>query len=424
MERIAWSLIRSRLKSELATELRICLEALWALPGPETPFDVVLLPSNVFVGADGTAELRVPHSADQRYFRRYLAPELALGKPATVASAIYSVGALLFEAISGSPFEASASVEREAGYLAARAEATGLSRDLTDTQLLEVVLKATRARPEERWATAESFSRELDRVARHRTATREDLVWLVKRWLRRSSRAGVRSGLDPTEWSRAGVLPLPFVPFEAEATGRNAKARAASRVDMLGRLRSTTLRGFSLDLTSYPPPRPLLELAAPALATRRFVPASLYDVPSVDAESAFASDAAQTTCPPSGVHVTGSASGLPGDRRSAALITALVVAIPLVGITLWNWRASPQAASRSAPPVAQQVQAASPEPSAQGTLQPRNHESDAGAEPRASASVAIPVPVIDLTEEVPKAEPKPAKREPRLKQRGPNDYGI
>jgi len=458
VERIAWSLVRSRLKSELATELRICIEVLWALPGPETPFDVVLLPSNVFVGGDGSVELRLPHPGDQRYFRRYLAPELGAGKPATLVSAIYSLGALLFEAVSGSRFESCESVERELGYLAARAQATGLSRDVTDSQLLGVVLKATRVRPEQRWATAESFSRELDRVARHRTATREELAWLVKRWVRRSSRAGVRPGLDPTAWDRADVLPLPFVPFLGEAK--------ASPGGALGPLRSTTLRGFSLDLTSYPPPRPAVNAVAdaptagsqalsaskfldrdldpcqsptprarpaefnreplpvPAAPPRQFVPASLHEVTSLDVESAFAgTDAPHTACPRSGVRLTRAATGIPTERRSAALITALAVAIPLLGMTLWNWRASAQAANRSPAPWAQQTPAtaaSSPERAAG----PRNYERDPLPEPRASATASVPVPVIDMTNDAPRIEPKRANRQPRAKPRGPDDYGI
>jgi len=391
VERIAWSLIRSRLKSGLATELRVCLEALWALPGPETPFDVVLLPSNVFVGVDGTVELRVPHPGDQRYFRRYLAPELEAGQSATLVSAIYSVGALLFEAVSGSRFETTASVERELAYLAARAQATGLGRDVTECEILEVVLKATRARPEQRWATAESFSRELDRVGRHRTATREDLAWLVKRWVRRSGRAGVRPGLDPTAWNGAGALPLPFVPFDGE--------KKRSPVGARGPLRNTTLRGFTLDLTSYPPPRPSVE---PAFAS---------------------TDAAHTACPPSGVRLIRNTTGLPPERRSAALITALVVAIPLVGMTLWNWRASAQPANRSMAPFAEQAPpmiASSPRRAAA----PRDHEPDSLPVQRASATASVPVPVIDLTKDAPETEPKRAKRQPRPKPRGPGDYGI
>lgn len=307
MERIAWALIRYRLRSELAIELRICIETLWALPAPGTPFASVVLPSSVLVGLDGTVELGVPYPADQRDSRRYLAPELAR-EPATVASAIYAVGALLFEAVSGSPFESSEAALREVGYLAARAQATGLRPDASDLRLLEIAARATHQNPEERWATPELFSRELDSAAGQRIAARAALAEAVRGWVRQPS------------------------------SPRNDTS----------------------------------------------------------------------------------------DHRSAALVTTLVVALPLIGMTLWNWRTSAHAADRGEPQWQQHIRASVqaptsvvPVPEAPTKTQVTRGKNGAHEGPPRIEPTKAPAG------EPPARAPRRAPQKlPTFKPRGPFDYGI
>ena len=377
MERIAWALVRCQLESGLALELRLCLETLWALPGPGTPFAVAVLPSTVpstpTSTLDGTVELGVPDPADQRYFQRYLAPELVRGEAPTLSSATYAVGALLFEAVSGAPFRSSESVERELGYLAARAQATGLGPDAADTGLLEIAARATRENPDERWATPEVFSRELDRSARHRTASREELARRVRRCLRH--RGPSRAHTDPKLANELVVRPIAL------------DCQTATPV------RTTTMRGFALDLSSYPPSQ---REAAPSAANEAstLLPSRVRSSDDVTARRT-------------------------GESRPVALITALVVAVPLVAMTLWNWRASARGAARSV--------AASHEPAL-----PAARERPLGRPPvlvlpappaltpEAASSAAPPLPRTPDPHRLRRTPERP----PTFKPRGPFDYGI
>lgn len=422
MERIAWALIRCQLESELAVELRICIETLWALPAPNTPFEVALLPSSVLVGIDGTVELGVPYPADQRYFHRYLAPELTRAETPTVVSAVYAVGALLFEAVSGRPFESSEGVERELGYLASRAQATSLPPDAVEMRLLELAVRATRGRAEERWATPEVFTREIDRVAGHRTATREELAGLVHGWVRRR-RSRVRTP-NVAEWRKASVFPAPSVPRDGNATGLRRRL-ASSRNGTLAERRTATLRGYTLDLSSYPPPRPAAQLEHDAAAVRTGPAVTAPDAPaSFEAEQI----APATPEPASGMRPAANAVRRPTDTRAAALITALVVAIPLLGMTLWNWRASAQAATRTVPreEPARVHRVALPAvvPAAKGSSGRHAPSCASCRGPARDASI----PRIDLTREAsherPVATRRAPKRAPTFKPRGPFDYGI
>lgn len=195
MKKISWSLLRSRLEPPLELELRVCIELLWVLPSPGAPLPATflpnapLLPSNVLVGVDGTVSLEsalsLESAREAQSSTRYRAPELSSGGSASksaqamLASAIYAVGALLFEAVSGKAFVSSQEIEREIRYARARAAATGLADDIAEIELLEIAAKATRAIPELRWPSPEAFSRALDRAAAHRMATREALARVV-----------------------------------------------------------------------------------------------------------------------------------------------------------------------------------------------------------------------------------------------------
>ncbi len=233
MERIAWSQIRSLCEPEIGLELRICLEVLWVLPVPPTAPSLAPVPSNVLIGPDGTVQLDSAPCADGDREARYLAPELLRGETATLASAIYSLGAVLFEAVSGDSFESSELAERELRRRRAAAYKTGTVRDFAQVRLLEVAVRATRVSPERRWATPEIFSRELGRVASSRIATREELAGRV---LQLATSAPLAAQSRPTAFVGSMGCAQPSTPVPG--------ASGAARV--------RTLRGIPIDLSSYP----------------------------------------------------------------------------------------------------------------------------------------------------------------------------
>jgi len=61
-----------------------------------------LWPSAITVGPDGVTVLP-PSGADRTRYGQYAAPERILGKPATLASDVFSIGAILFHALAGRP---------------------------------------------------------------------------------------------------------------------------------------------------------------------------------------------------------------------------------------------------------------------------------------------------------------------------------
>lgn len=276
MERISWSQVRSRFEPELSLELRLCLELLWVMPPPEAGVPLTLLPSNVLVGTDGTVLLGPTSPEDFVKQTRYVAPELSTTGGA-LASAIYAVGAMLYEAVSGLRFESSEAVGREVRSRRARAVAMGTEYDAVEIELLELALKATQPARHPRWATPESFSRELGHVAGDRTATREQLAEFIAELTREHPVSGSAppagetpkplSFRQPTATSysdntpRIEVLASPKRRFPAvEITGPLRPSddrgvdptRADSAAPSTPGHQIRTLRGFSLDLTGYP----------------------------------------------------------------------------------------------------------------------------------------------------------------------------
>lgn len=106
------------------------------------------------ITADGSRMMGTPH---------YMAPEQVLGDPTTPRTDIYQLGLVLFEMVTGRrPFEGkdmfkTIMVRCEQDVNFTPAELTALPRRLCD-----VVLKATRRRPEERYSDAAEFSEAVD----------------------------------------------------------------------------------------------------------------------------------------------------------------------------------------------------------------------------------------------------------------------
>ena len=340
VKKTSWSLLRSQLEPRLELELRVCIEVLWVLPAPGASLPSVLLPSNVMVRVDGTVSFESTLAQDLEQFAHYLAPEL---KPsdaapwppqATLAAAIYAVGALLFEAISGKSFTSALDVEREIRYGRARAAATGLAKDIAEIRLLEIAAKATRSIPELRWATPEAFSRELGRAAGHCMATREDLA------------RQVASLLAPKQ-ADFPSLPVGTLPF-------------ASRIK--------TLRGIAVDLSRYPtPPTPTPPKASAEVSDQL----ELAVVNSIHPQAELPWSAARRN----------------QKLALAGLVATMLVALPLAFIGVLGWNAPvPTPQPKSATALHRQRPA--PDATAASVLQPAevlfSESTDATAPPCAA----------------------------------------
>lgn len=129
----------------------------------------------------------------------YMAPELALGKPASAASDVYSLGAILYELLTGKPpFHAPTPAQtlREVVEEVPRRPTTAdlqLSRDLET-----VALKCLEKEPGRRYASALALAEDLERFLRGepiaaRLATARERLW---RWCQRKpALAGALGGL-------------------------------------------------------------------------------------------------------------------------------------------------------------------------------------------------------------------------------------
>ncbi|MDQ1427518.1 MAG: eukaryotic-like serine/threonine-protein kinase, partial [Acidimicrobiaceae bacterium] len=101
----------------------------------------------------------------------YLAPERAMGEPATAQSDLYSVGVVLYEAVTGSkPYGGRTPVAIAAAAVSGAAENPIRLRPDADAQLVAVIAKAMAVDPAQRYATAAEMAADLRREAPPATA--------------------------------------------------------------------------------------------------------------------------------------------------------------------------------------------------------------------------------------------------------------
>src|SRR5688572_6324772 len=106
VKRLAWSEVRSARQPGLKQELRVLIELLRVLPRPGLSMPLTILPSNIMVGDDGSVLAGAARFEGRAAGEeRYLAPEVRAGAEPLLPAAIYAVGALLFEAVTGHEFE-------------------------------------------------------------------------------------------------------------------------------------------------------------------------------------------------------------------------------------------------------------------------------------------------------------------------------
>lgn len=177
-----------------------------------------LKPGNVLVSSDGKVKLLdfgIAAALDlatpvytallRRLTRAYASPEQLRGEPATVATDLYSLGAVLYELLAGNlPFPAGharAVLQDEpvaSSRMAAVAEITGsqLAGDLDS-----ILLKSLRKDPRQRYRSVEEFSAELERYREGRPVL-----------ARQRSRMYVSGASWAATASISRWLPLPVAP--------------------------------------------------------------------------------------------------------------------------------------------------------------------------------------------------------------------
>jgi serine/threonine-protein kinase len=133
-----------------------------------------LKPQNVLVDGEGRARVtdfgiaragasEITQTGSVLGTAQYLSPEQAQGLPVTAASDIYSVGVLLYEALTGQvPFEGDSPVTVALKQVSERPRPPSELNPQVSRALDAVVLKALAKDPANRFASAEEFERALD----------------------------------------------------------------------------------------------------------------------------------------------------------------------------------------------------------------------------------------------------------------------
>ncbi|HYY73845.1 MAG TPA: protein kinase, partial [Solirubrobacterales bacterium] len=133
-----------------------------------------LKPQNVLVDAEGRAMVtdfgiaragasEITQTGSVLGTAQYLSPEQAQGLPVTASSDLYSIGVMLYEALTGRvPFEADSPVTVALKQVSERPHAPSELNPAVPRALDAVVLKALAKDPANRFASAEEFIRALD----------------------------------------------------------------------------------------------------------------------------------------------------------------------------------------------------------------------------------------------------------------------
>jgi serine/threonine-protein kinase len=133
-----------------------------------------LKPQNVLVDSEGRARVtdfgiaragasEITQTGSVLGTAQYLSPEQAQGLPVTAASDIYSIGVLLYEALTGQvPFEADSPVTVALKQVSERPRPPSELNPAVSRALDTVVLKALAKDPANRFASAEDFEQALD----------------------------------------------------------------------------------------------------------------------------------------------------------------------------------------------------------------------------------------------------------------------
>src|SRR4051794_14798167 len=163
----------------------------------------------------------------------YMSPEQALGKTIDARSDLFALGVVLYEALTGHHPFATTSVTETLVNIVTR-EPIDIARLLPSAppQLVEIVQKATRKKPEERYETAKQMASALNKIYRR-------IRRRCSRWCRatrrrcRSCRRGSHRRLRPSRRSRSRQR-------AADGSGRSAPMRACSSPTTIPRCASSS----------------------------------------------------------------------------------------------------------------------------------------------------------------------------------------
>jgi serine/threonine protein kinase/tetratricopeptide (TPR) repeat protein len=169
-----------------------------------------LKPQNIYVSATGTVklldfglarilDLDATLTVDRRLTPAYASPEQVEGKPTGVATDVYSLGVLLYELLAGVPRFPNASMESvfrrildgTAELPSSRPEVPDSRKRILRGDLDHIVAHAMQRDPDSRYPTVEHFRADIQAYRRGFPvqATKQDSVYLVRKFVRRNFRA-------------------------------------------------------------------------------------------------------------------------------------------------------------------------------------------------------------------------------------------
>jgi len=130
-----------------------------------------LVPHLVLVGNDGEAQVagfglgrglyaNLEHGSLKKLAAPYLAPEILAGGVPSRRSDVYSMGAILYQLLTGKPLPA----EADARAAALEHPSLAFEEGLVPSDVTAILNKTVAARPEDRYASAADFKRELERL--------------------------------------------------------------------------------------------------------------------------------------------------------------------------------------------------------------------------------------------------------------------
>ncbi|MCG6158263.1 serine/threonine-protein kinase [Rubinisphaera margarita] len=182
-------------------------------------------PANIMLDKSGMAKLTdfgVAHWADAGHTLRirkdvvgsanYMSPEQARGSKVFPTSDVYSLGILLYEAITGRlPFKGDPKqvllAQQYTDPVPPRSVNPALSRDLNT-----VCLKALEKRPEQRYQTAKEFAEDLEAVAEGQPVKARPVNWVERKWRTLKRRPAVAVS---TVAGAIAMLPISYAVFAA-----------------------------------------------------------------------------------------------------------------------------------------------------------------------------------------------------------------
>ncbi|NJN19878.1 MAG: serine/threonine protein kinase [Oscillochloris sp.] len=180
--------------------------------------------SNLLLVDDGRIKLvdswLTPISDAPSEIAAYRAPELSEGRPASHAAAVYALGLLAFELLTGTrPLQGSDARSIALAHLNARIPALSQLRPALFLPALEVLIaKATARMPEQRYSDAQAFGGALDSVWRDLSADTQQLF---------PARAAVQSA-PAQQYTAPMPAPAPLIPPPA---ARNPIAAMTGRLN-------------------------------------------------------------------------------------------------------------------------------------------------------------------------------------------------